>query len=131
MGSQSSIPARPEAHFNRFEPPGNKARWSEGHEIIHSVLPRHEDTTFGDNKGTLTPACYEELEWEANYGAGQLLFLHKHFKENSDDLALNLQSFQNLGKQYGNSLTTTIQWTHSKISAKHTSLLLSRKDNSS
>jgi hypothetical protein len=88
--------------------PATKQRWSEGHEIIHSVLPWHEDTTFGDNRGTLTPACYEELEWEANYGAGQLLFLHKHFHENSADLALNLKSFQTLGKQYGNSLTTTL-----------------------
>jgi hypothetical protein len=88
--------------------PATKQRWSESHEIIHSVLPWHQDTTFGDNKGTLTPACYEELEWEANYGAGQLLFLHKHFQEQSDDLALNLKSFQNFGKQYGNSLTTTL-----------------------
>lgn len=88
--------------------PPTKQRWSESHEIIHSVLPWHEDTTFGDNRGTLTPACYEELEWEANYGAGQLLFLHKHFKENADDLALSLKSFQLLGKQYGNSLTTTL-----------------------
>ncbi len=88
--------------------PEPKQRWSEGHEIIHSVLPWHQSTTFGDNKGTLTPACYEELEWEANYGAGQLLFLHKRFKEHSDDLRLTLKNFQNLAKLYGNSLTTTL-----------------------
>ncbi len=88
--------------------PPTKQRWSEGHEIIHSVLPWHEDTTFGDNKGTLTPACYDELEWEANYGAGQLLFLHKNFKEQSADLTLDIKTFQSVSKQYGNSLTTTL-----------------------
>jgi len=88
--------------------PTTKQRWNEGHEIIHSVLPWHEDTTFGDNKGTLTPACYEEMEWEANYGAGQLLFLKNHFKEQSADLSLEMKNIQSLAKSYGNSQTTAL-----------------------
>jgi hypothetical protein len=88
--------------------PSAKQRWNEGHEIIHSVLAWHEGTTFGDNQNTLAPACYAELEWEANYGAGQLLFLQNRFTEQVNDLPLERKQIQNLGKEYGNTFTSTL-----------------------
>jgi len=86
--------------------PPIKQRWNEGHEIIHSILPWHEDTAFGDDKSTLTHACYEELEWEANYGAGQLLFLKDRYKEEIADLSLELKTIKQFAGSYGNSHTT-------------------------
>ena len=46
--------------------PKLKHRWSEGHEIGHSLLPWHEAIMLGDNSLTLTPACQEEVEAQAN-----------------------------------------------------------------
>ena len=51
-----------------------KHRWNEAHEIGHSVIPWHKATWRGDDKNTLSEACAEHTENEANYAAGRLLF---------------------------------------------------------
>jgi len=38
-----------------------------------------EATMLGDNKQTLTPACHEQIENEANFAAGQMLFFQQAF----------------------------------------------------
>ena len=35
---------------------------------------------LGDTEQTLTPACHQVMEAEANYAAGQLIFLAKRFE---------------------------------------------------
>ena len=55
--------------------PIKKHRWNEAHEIGHSLLPWHEDAMLGDNSHTLSPECHEQVEAEANFAAGRLLFL--------------------------------------------------------
>src|SRR5207249_959446 len=55
--------------------PEPKHRWIEGHETIHSLTPWHRDFLLGDNEQTLDPSCHAIIEAEANYGAGQLLFM--------------------------------------------------------
>jgi hypothetical protein len=50
------------------------------HEIIHSVVPWHAGA-MGDTEYSLTPDCHEQVEAEANYGAGLLLFLQGTFDE--------------------------------------------------
>ena len=66
--------------------PTLKQRWIEGHEITHGVLPWHAELMLGDTEQTLNPACHEHLESEANYGAGQLLFLGRRFIAEAADL---------------------------------------------
>lgn len=61
--------------------PELKWRWNETHEIIHSVVPWHEGVMMGDTEYSLTPDCHEQVEAEANYGAGRLLFLQGLFEE--------------------------------------------------
>ena len=63
--------------------PDAKQRWSEAHEIGHSVIPWHGDTMLGDSRHTLTPACHVRIENEANYAAGQLLFLQESFVQDA------------------------------------------------
>lgn len=46
-------------------------RWNEAHEIAHSLFPWHEEAMLGDDKETLAPSCHDELEGEANFGAGR------------------------------------------------------------
>ena len=90
------------------EVPGQKQRWSEAHEIGHDVIPWHADTMLGDNKSTLTPACHEQIEAEANYAAGQLLFLQDRFLEEARSLSPNLDSVKVLTDRYQNTITTTL-----------------------
>lgn len=88
--------------------PKLKHRWIEGHEISHSIIPWHNGFGFGDNKQTLSPACDQIVEAEANYSAGRLLFLGDRFSEEARDLKLSFESILKLKKIFGNSLTSTL-----------------------
>lgn len=88
--------------------PPIKHRWAEAHEVTHSVLPWHDDALFGDTKQTLAPHCHEQLEGEANYGAGQLLFLGGRFASEAADYATTLETVRILAKKYGNTITSTL-----------------------
>ena len=88
--------------------PKLKHRWSEGHEIGHSLLPWHKAIMLGDNSFTLAPACWEEVEAEANFAAGRLLFLRERFTEEVRSLELSIDAVLALGKIFGNTLSTTL-----------------------
>lgn len=85
-----------------------KQRWSEAHETVHSVLPWHGTLAMGDTKLTLTPACHEQIEAEANYGAGRLLFLGDLFIERARDMAPTMKNIMELHDHFGNTITTTL-----------------------
>jgi hypothetical protein len=88
--------------------PPKKHRWSEAHEVVHSLIPWHDDVMHGDNSHTLTPACHEQIEAEANYGAGRLLFLRDRFVREARDLQITIESVQSLHKLYRNSISSTL-----------------------
>lgn len=87
--------------------PKLKHRWNEGHEIIHSVLPWHEGAMLGDDAYTLIPSCHAQLEHEANYGSGKLLFLRDRFTEEALDLEQAISSVNDLADSFGNTRTST------------------------
>lgn len=88
--------------------PKPKHRWIEGHEITHGILPWHAELMLGDTDQTLSPACHEHLESEANYGAGQLLFLRKQFATQAADLPFTISTATALAKIFNNTLTSTM-----------------------
>jgi Zn-dependent peptidase ImmA (M78 family) len=88
--------------------PPKKHRWSEAHEILHSLIPWHDDVMHGDNRHTLLPACHEQVEAEANYGAGRLLFLRDRFGAQARDLPPTIASVQTLNGDFGNTLSSTL-----------------------
>ncbi len=88
--------------------PEAKWRWSEGHEINHSLIPWHNTLTLGDDRTTLTPACHEQIEAEANYGTGRLLFLRDTFDEMARSTKACFKSVETLAKVFGNNLTNTL-----------------------
>lgn len=90
------------------EMPDLKKRWGEGHEIIHSIVPHHEILTLGDPEFTLRPSCHEQIEAEANYGAGRLLFLRDEFRDRMLANPLAFKSVQDLAKVFGNTMTSTL-----------------------
>lgn len=88
--------------------PQKKHRWSEGHEVLHSLIPWHEDVMHGDNRHTLTAACHAEVEAEANYGTGRLLFLRDRFEREAQDAALSISAIIDLKKKFGNTISSTL-----------------------
>lgn len=63
---------------------------------------------LGDTKQTLSPTCHEMMEAEANYAAGQLLFLGAHFSEEATSSTPNLDAVKKLSNCYGNTVTSTL-----------------------
>ena len=88
--------------------PQLKHRWIETHEIIHSVIPWHNNFLFGDDSYTLDPACHALIEAEANFGAGRLLFFGDRFANEARDLELNFDNIRTLASRYGNTITSTL-----------------------
>jgi Zn-dependent peptidase ImmA (M78 family) len=88
--------------------PEKKHRWSEAHEIGHSLIPWHDDVMHGDNRHTLLPHCQAQIEAEANYAAGRLLFLRDRFGAEARDLPLTVATVQSLNKEFGNTISSTL-----------------------
>ena len=88
--------------------PQLKHRWNEGHEIGHSIIPWHHDIMLGDNALTLYPGCQEQVEAEANYAAGKLLFLRERFTEEARSLEPSIEAIRALRAKFGNTLSTTL-----------------------
>jgi Zn-dependent peptidase ImmA (M78 family) len=85
-----------------------KHRWNEAHEIGHDIIPWHEGMMLGDTLETLTPSCHEVMEAEANYAAGQMLFLAGRFVEEARSQAPSLDFVRELSRTYGNTITSTL-----------------------
>jgi hypothetical protein len=88
--------------------PKPKHRWIESHEITHGILPWHAELMLGDTEQTLSPSCHEHLEAEANYGAGQLLFLRQRFIAEASALPFTMATVTTLAKIFDNTLTSTL-----------------------
>lgn len=85
-----------------------KKRWTGAHEIGHSILEWHRDFTFGDDHLTLTEGCHVELEAEANYAAGRLLFLQGRFDQHVKGIRHTLRSLNHVAGDFGNSWSSTL-----------------------
>lgn len=90
------------------ELPPLKHRWNEAHEIGHDIIPWHLEMMLGDTEQTLTPACHEVMEAEANYAAGQLLFLAGRFGAQAVASMPSLDLVRDLSKAFGNTMTSTL-----------------------
>lgn len=88
--------------------PEKKHRWNEAHEIGHSLIPWHEDMMHGDNFQTLSANCREQVEAEANFAGGRLLFLRDRFTNEALAMAPTLESVKQLHLKFGNTWSTTL-----------------------
>lgn len=87
--------------------PGQKHRWSEAHEIGHTLIPWHGNAAFGDNRHTLSPECRRRVESEANFAAARLLFLGDRFGDEARSREPSIDTVLELHRLFGNSITTT------------------------
>jgi hypothetical protein len=85
-----------------------KQRWTEAHEIGHSILDWHDEALLGDNDISLTAGCRVKIEAEANFAAGRLLFLGRVFDQEIRDCAPSIDAVRSLATRYGNTITSTL-----------------------
>ncbi len=85
-----------------------KHRWAEGHEIGHKLLFWHQQYLLGDSKNELSPDCHATIEAEANFAAGQLLFMQERFIEEARSVPVSLDSLKRLHQRFGNSNASTL-----------------------
>jgi Zn-dependent peptidase ImmA (M78 family) len=97
--------------------PELKKRWSESHEIIHSLIPWHKEYLLGDTKETLSPGCHQQLECEANYGAGRLLFPHKPLLDIARSNGPSIAHVRSIATHFGNTITSAL-WRYIEYSEK-------------
>ncbi len=90
------------------ELPKLKQRWGEGHEVAHSILPWHASYLHGDRSHTLSLSCEIEIEAEANFATGRLLFLRDRFRDELLAGTVSLERIKALSKSYGNTITCTL-----------------------
>jgi hypothetical protein len=90
------------------ELPTAKQRWGEAHEIGHSILPWHDAVMHGDKKRTLSMDCEQQVEAEANYAAGRLLFLQEQFTDQLRSSPLTFAWVKSLSRTFGNTMTSTL-----------------------
>jgi Zn-dependent peptidase ImmA (M78 family) len=88
--------------------PLKKHRWNEAHEVGHSLLPWHEDLMHGDDDFTVSNDCHEQIEAEANFAAGRLLFFQNLFDEHARSVSPTMESVRGLHRVFGNTFTTTL-----------------------
>lgn len=88
--------------------PDLKKRWCESHEMAHSLIPWHADYMLGDDRSTLSHACHQTIEAEANYGSGRLLFPHQTFTDARRSSQLGIHHVREIAKYFGNTITSTL-----------------------
>ena len=88
--------------------PEKKRRWHVAHEIAHRLIPWHDDLAYGDNRHTLSPECQRQIESEANFAAGRMLFLGNRFDEEARSFHPSIESVLELHRRFGNTITTTL-----------------------
>ncbi len=88
--------------------PKPKHRWYEAHEVGHCIIPWHEPFMHGDQRLTLSVACHEQLEVQANYAAARILFLRDQFKERLLSSEISFDRVRELAKIFQNTMTTTL-----------------------
>jgi len=103
------VPDRKRILIDQDRVPTLKVRWTTAHEITHDLcMDWHGDVLFGDSEATLSEACHEQIEREANYGAGQLLTLQRDYKELFTEESLCIANVQKLAKLFKNTLVSTL-----------------------
>lgn len=89
--------------------PNSKVKYLTAHEVVHRILPTHNQLLLGDTAETIDPYYQEILEVEANYGASSMIFLNQIFTEEIKDYSPSIDNIKVLKSRYKNSLTSTFR----------------------
>lgn len=88
--------------------PPLKHRWNEAHEVGHDIIPWHAGMMMGDSEKELSPSCHAQMEAEANYAGGQILFMGARFVQEAGDYTPTLAAIREINGRFGNTITSTL-----------------------
>ena len=88
--------------------PEPRRRFTDAHEAMHALCPWHEATLREDTASELFRATRASIEAEANYGAAELLFQGRAFRERVASAAPDLAGARALAAEHGASLRATL-----------------------
>jgi len=94
--------------------PPPKKRWAESHEITHSVLSWHQEYMLGDTLQTISPECHEQIEAEANHGAGRLIYPVKSLITVANSSSPSMKHVRAISSHFRNSITSAL-WRYVEI----------------
>jgi hypothetical protein len=90
--------------------PTPKQEWASFHDSVHRLLEWHRAFFLGDTAQTLDPGFQEQLELEANYGAGALMFCGGLFTKEARNVSLDWAGVEAMRRRYGKkSYVTTLR----------------------
>lgn len=99
-----------ETAFVDLSQSGHRARFTEGHEIAHKLIPWHEASYYADDETQLALDTRVMLEQEANYGAARLIFQGRRFHERALQYETSLRTPVRLAPEMGASFHATIRY---------------------
>ena len=80
-----------------------RRRFTEAHELMHALCPWHEAVLREDTSDELFRAAVDQIEAEANLGAGLLLFQGRHFADRLASERPSITAALALAREYGTS----------------------------
>ena len=95
--------------------PEPRRRFTDAHEAMHALCPWHEATLREDTAAELFRATRASIEAEANFGAAQLIFQGRAFRERLRALPADLGAARALAAEHGASLRATLH----QLAAQH------------
>ena len=78
-----------------------RRRFTEAHELMHALCPWHEAALREDTSDELFRAAVDQIEAEANLGAGMLLFQGRHFAGRAASERPSISAALTLAREYG------------------------------
>jgi hypothetical protein len=100
---------RAETAFVDFSQPDGRARFIQGHELGHRIVPWHEGAYLDDER-RLFRETEDLLELEANLAGAHLIFQGSHFFERALEFPVSLKTPLLLASEFRASLHATIRY---------------------
>ena len=88
--------------------PEPRRRFTDAHEAMHALCPWHEATLREDTESELFRATRASIEAEANYGAAELIFQGRTFRERLAGSPAELATARTLAAEHRASLRATL-----------------------
>ncbi len=88
----------------------SRRQWTDAHEAVHVMCGWHAEVLRLDNEDTLFKELHDEIEAEANYGAGHLVFQGGRFHRRALADQISIRTPIALSSSYGASRHATLHY---------------------
>ena len=93
-----------EVHIDPTIRTPGRAAFKRLHEVTHHILPWQQALAYADDQSTFSWEGTKTFEWQANFGAAELLFQRRLFGDMAADYEIGLASILELASLFGSSV---------------------------